>query len=415
VVFRRNSIVQVVAIAVVCLLAFAAVEAGDVSKKWRVGLSAGFYNAQDEVESASANELFSINPCARTQSCPEGAETLIRYYRDPRSDSSVFGNLDINPGAIGTVSVQYGLKKLLVIEASVGYQKSDVGDVEVSVQLPGNPSLDPNIIPFNFVTRRVTVGELERIPIQLTALARFRPRASFNPYLGAGIGYTIIGFEPTSEFNQLSMNMDASRGRQMRVTAAFAVTGSSGESLLTDGLPQIDLQGATVEARDTFEWHLAGGAEFTLKKRWSLFLDVRWVDASRSFAVGFNGEKELGNSLPNYTLYDDSPIVDGRYGPNDVGACTKDTTGATDQNGNPVNCTGGGLIDYGRLIVRVADEAPPTTDCSDPTDLASTQCILEFVFEPDGEVDPGQYYVAGGEVDYDGFSMQFGARFTFGK
>ena len=55
-----------------------------------------------------------------------------------------------------------------------------------------------------------TVGELERVPIQITALARFRPRASFNPYFGAGIGYSILGFDPDPAFDELSLNMDQS-------------------------------------------------------------------------------------------------------------------------------------------------------------------------------------------------------------
>jgi hypothetical protein len=170
-----------------------------------------------------------------------------------------------------------------------------------------------------------------------------------------------------------------------------------------------------VDAQDTFEWHLAGGAELTIKRRWSLFLDVRWVAASKQFRIGFNGETELGNSLPNYVPFDDTALANDRYGPSEVGSCSKDTSGGFDANGQPVVCSGGGLIDYGYLAVVRADEAPPSTDCTDPSDIATTQCVFDFVFEPDGEPDPGQYYVQGGSVKYDGFSLQIGARFTFGK
>jgi opacity protein-like surface antigen len=398
------------------LFAFAAVHADDVEKKWRVGLAIGGYNAQNEFESASANEMFTLNPCIRTLSCPAGAESVIRAFRDPRDDSAVFGSLDVNPAVIGTLSAQYGISKIFLIEGSVGYQRGDVGDVEISVQLPGNPSVDPTILPFNFITTRVPVGELERVPIQLTAIARFRPRATFNPYIGAGLGYSIIGFDTDASLNEISLNMDSSRGRQLRLTPFFATTGSQDESLLGDGLPQLDLEGAEIDARDTFEWHLAGGAELTIKKRWSLFIDLRWVDASRSFRVGFNGTDELGNSLPSFVPYDDdSAITDARYGPSQVGSCSKDASGAFDQNGQPVLCGGGGLIDYGYLVVIPADEAPPTTDCTSSSDISSSQCVIDFVFEPDGVPDPGQYYVSGGAVDYDGFALQFGARFTFGK
>jgi opacity protein-like surface antigen len=414
-VFRRNPTIRTIATALTVLAAVTAVQADDVSKKWRVGLAVGGYNAQDEIESASANEMFTINTCARTLSCPAGAELVIRAFRDPRDDSQVFGNLDVNPAALGTLSVQYGVNKIFMVEGSVGYQKGDVGDIEVSAQLPGAGAEEPSINPFNFQTRRITAGELEVVPIQLTAIARFRPRATFNPYVGAGIGYSIIGFDINNALDDLSRNMDGSRGRQLRLTPFFATTGSADEGLQRDNLPQLDLQGATVDARDTFEWHVAGGAELTIKKRWSLFLDIRWVDASRSLEIGFNNSDELGNSVPNFAPYDDSAVANERYGPSEVGNCGKDSSGNVDHNGNPVVCVGGGLIDFGYLTVVPADEAPPNTDCTDPNDISSALCVLEFVFEPDGVPDPALYYAVGGSVDYDGFSAQFGARFTFGK
>jgi opacity protein-like surface antigen len=414
-VFRRNPTIHTFAIALTVVVAVTATQADDVSKKWRIGLAVGGFNADDEIESASANEMFTINECARTLSCSPGAELVIRAFRDPRNDSQVFGSLDVNPATVGTLSVQYGVSKIFVVEGSVGYQIGDVGDVEVAAQLPGAGSEEPAIIPFNFQTQRVTVGELERVPIRITALARFRPRATFNPYVGAGIGYSIIGFDVTGGLDEISQNMDASRGRQLRLTPFFATTGSSDEGLQRDNVPQLDLQGATIDARDTFEWHIGGGAELTIKKRWSLFLDLRWVDASRSFSIGFNNSDELGNSVPNFAPFDDSPVANERYGPSEVGNCGKDASGNLDHNGNPVLCTGGGLIDFGHLIVIPADEAPPSTDCTDPNDISSAQCVLEFVFEPDGVPDPGLYYAVGGSVDYDGLSAQFGARFTFGK
>ena len=411
----RNRIVNVLALALVVVAALGPISAETVEKKWRVSISAGGFNSQDEVESAAANEMFTLNDCVQTLSCPEGEELVIRAFRDPRDDSQVFGSLDINPATIGTAHVQYGVNKIFIIEGSIGYQVGDVGDVEVSAQLPGNAPIDNTIIPHLFVVRRISVGELERVPIQISGLFRFRPRATFNPYFGGGIGYSIVGFETSSEFDQLSVNMDASRGVQLRLQPFFATEGAAGDSFLNDGLPQIDLTGASIDAKDTFEWHLAGGAEITFKRRWSAFLDIRWIDASRSVEVGFNGSDELGNSLPSFAPFDSSPIANERYGPNGVGFCSKNATGALDQNGNPVTCAGGGLVDYGRLVVVPADEAPVGQTCTDVSDITSANCVLDFVFEPDGVPDAGQYYAQGGSFDYDGFSMQVGIRFTFGN
>lgn len=401
--------------AVLLVLAPGATQGGDVEKKWRVGLAIGGYNPNSEVESASANEMFTLNPCIRSLTCEPGAEQVVRGFRDPRSDAGAFGKLDMQGAPLGTLSVQYGITKTFIVEASVGYEKADVGDVEVAAQLPGLPSSDPEQIPFNFQLVRLPVGEIERVPIQLSGLYRFRPRATFNPYVGAGIGYSIIGFDVDPAFDELSRNMDASRGTQMRVGPFFAFGSLTGQGLSTDGLPALDLSGATVDARDTFEWHLALGADITIKKRWSAFVDVRWVDASRELAIGFNGGDELGASVPDFSPYDDTPMANGRYGPNAIGSCAPDNTGGHDQNGQAVRCTGGGLLDLGHLTLVPSDTAPPNTDCvNNIADIQSSNCQLRFVRdEGDGVNDPGQYYAQGGDVQYDGWSAQFGVRFTF--
>ena len=414
---RRRGIVRWGVLALVVWAAGNVGRAEDVQKKWRFSVAAGGFNSQDEVESASANIMSTLNTCIRTLSCAPGADTIVQAFRDPRNDSQVFGSLDINPAAIGTLAVQYGVTKFFLVEGSVGYQKGDVGDVEVSVQLPGNGPIDPNLIPFNFVSQRVPVGQLERVPIQLSALARFRPRATFNPYLGAGIGYSIIGLEVDPALDSVSLNMDGSRGSQMRLEPFFINGLAGGEALLTDGMPQLDLAGATIEAHDSFEWHLAGGAEITFKRRWAAFLDLRWVDFSRSLSVGFNNSDELGNSIPAFQPYNDSPLVAERYGPSNIGSCSKNPSGPVDAQGNltvPVVCTGGGLLDLGRVVVIPSSEAPGSTNCLQPSENGSSNCVLDFILEPDGISDPGMYYAQGGTVDYDGFQLQLGIRFSFG-
>ena len=45
---------------------------------------------------------------------------------------SAFGALDVRAGTLGTLAVQYALTKTFLVEATVGYQKSDVGDIEIA-------------------------------------------------------------------------------------------------------------------------------------------------------------------------------------------------------------------------------------------------------------------------------------------
>ena len=340
--------------------------AEDVEKKFRISVSAGMYNVQDEVRSDSANNLVLLAPDLEV-------ETL---YRDPRNDSAVFGTLEVQPGAIGSVQAQYAVTKVFLVEALVGYQKTDVGDVEVQSQFLG---IDiPDIERVRFTSYRIPVGEIEQVPIQLTFLGRFRPRATLNPFFGVGFGYTFHGFEPASEFDELSTTMDSLRGGQSRVSPDFP-----GDISLSNPSSFFDLSGATVNVSDTWEWHVAGGMEYTFKRKWAAFFDMRYSFAARSLEVGFNGGTDLGIAVPNYTTF--SGTVTELFG--------------------PIQILSGGLIDGGRFVPLPGQ--PANTDCT------TNPAACEFVLEPDGVKDPGYYYAQGGKVKYDAFSLQVGVRYTF--
>lgn len=366
---------RVFALVVFAAGAWSLAAAEDVEKKFRVGLAVGGFNNIDEIESDAGNVLTLV----------DDQQNFEDVFVDPRDDSSVFGKLDIQAGSIATVYGQYAVNKIFIVEASVGYQKTDVGDVEVQAQFDRVDISD--LERFNFQTYRIPVGEMERVPIQLTALARFRPRATFNPYLGAGIGYTVVGFEPDDEFDQLSVNLDNSRGGQMRLTSALF----GSPALVSPPREQItDLTGAEVDARDTFEWHVAGGAELTFKRKWVAFLDLRWTFGSRAMEIRFNGDDYLGVPVPQVTDYVNSVVGQTTYG--------------------AVRITEGGLIDGGSVQLRPVQGSPPGVNCeTDPDD-----CELYFdLTQPDGVPDPGRYYVQGGAVDYGGVSLQIGVRYTF--
>lgn len=411
------------------VLALAAVDAPrgeSIEKKWRLSGALGGYNARDEVNSNAANFLLVYDREAFETG--EG-NVIFARYRDPRNDSAAFGALDVNASSLTTVALQFAPTKVFVIEGSLGYQKADIGNIEVSAEFFGAQPLIDNV-DFAFQTYHVNAGELERVPLQLTTLARFRPRASFNPYLGIGIGYSIIGFEPSSDLNRLSTLIDGSTGQDCAVSDDFFTPNATQSCTGTAR----GLEGARVEARDSFEWNLAVGAEINLKKKWSAFLDVRWVDASRDILVGFDGGLELGRSVPQFTDFNTSPIAMQSYG--------------------AVQIASGGLWDGG-IAAFVPDESIPLDstgdadmdgefDCVDPLNplcfdfcaVNFTQCEVKFFDSPgtgrtlvdistgqtfvddepgvgDGRNDPGRYYVQGGRFSYDGIALQLGLRYTF--
>jgi len=398
---RRSVLRNVLAAGLLFTIA-ATAQAEDVATKWRLSLAVGAYDGVHGIESPAANELRLFN---------ESLDQVARWD-DPRNDSNAFGVLDLKSGPLVTFGVQYAVTKIFIIEGSVGYSKADLGDVALDVQFAGNTS-SVDQITFNFDSFRISAGEVERVPFQLTALARFRPRAKFHPYFGAGIGYSVNGYTPSDEFNTLSLNMDSAAGELQRLLPASdsstpAIVSIPGEKLQ-------DLDGAFVNVSDTFEWHLAAGAELMLKRKWSIYGDIRWIDASRDISVGLNGSDELGNSVPNFNDFANSPI--GREFLLGNGA-------------GPVQIVSSGLIDAGQRIAVPLQGIPLNHECvGDRDPLCETlffydQSVLNKEpnytdpripddFEPNGELDPGQYYTQGGTFSTDGFSFQIGVRYTF--
>jgi hypothetical protein len=287
----------------------------------------------------------------------------------------------LKPAASGTIFAQYALTKVLIVEASIGYAKQDMGEAELQVQF--DATTVPEYQPFLFSVFRFPVGEVERIPIQFTALARLRPRSSFNPYVGVGVGYTFNGFSVAPEFDALSVRLDGSFGALARVTAAT----QGNPTFVSPGQSAVrDLQGATVRVEDTFELHTAYGFEYAFKRKWAMIMDARWTLSSKTVRVGFDGGLNLGVPVPELVDYIDSEAATSAYG--------------------GIRIFDGGLVDGGALVPNEGES--PTHDCV----ADSSRCFFDSTAR-DGIPDPGIYYIQGGEFDYGGVSVQIGMRYTF--
>jgi len=361
----------VAALAAVAFLSISSVSAVDVEKKWRLSLQAGGYNTADSVPSDAANVLTVL----------DFDDELLAVLPDPRSDDAAFGEFGLMPATRAMLAVQYAFSKIFVLEGAVGYQRGDVGDIEVQhasplqVEVRGRDQFDWN-------ARRIRAGVMEQIPIQLTAIARFRPRANFNPFLGAGVGYTIVGFTIDDELDALSSRIDQVRGQ-------FVPLGATGQ-FGTPG-PEQDLTGARIDARDTFEWHVASGAEYSFGRRWAVFADIRYTFASREFELTFNGADGIGVSVPNTIVRNGEPIS------NPAGF-------------GPVQISDTGIVDFG--TIKPLDNSVPQAEWSSYCTATPELCFFDTA-DLDGQLDPGYYYVQGGRIKYGGWSAAVGVRFTF--
>lgn len=342
--------------------------AEEIENKWRIGFSIGGTSTTDQAQSPSAN--------VRTLFGTDGK--FFNFIEDPRNDSAAFSNFGIESGLGAQLLASYALTRNWYVEASVGYRQASVGNVEVQAEFSNAPI--PNLQDFGFRIFNLDAGTLKQTPVQFTAGYRFRPKASFNPYICAGVGYVFNSYTPSDEINQLSVNLESSLGGFARLTGF----GNGGEAFLQPTGFQ-SLSGVTVEAGDTPEYHFGGGVEISFKHKWSVFIDARYAVYSGQFQVHVNGSNQLGISVPA----DQVVITEGgALGP--FGAYLIPT---------------GGLIDGGSLVPIIT--APPGTNCT------ISPFLCELTGPPDGVPDPGYYYVHAGSIRWDGATLQIGIKYTF--
>lgn len=366
-------------LAIACLALVASIGAAhaqpeDVAKRWRLGFSIGGSSTQSEIESDSANILRFFSPEGRPQ----------LQFIDPRPDASRSNTLAIRPGPIANLSGQYAFTRMFVLEGSVGYSNADVGNVEVHAQFDLPDSLDS--IGFQFEPFLLPAGDVEIIPLQLSAMARFRSEKRFAPYVGGGIGYQLVDFKPSSELQTLSTNLESSLGTQ-----SYMIPGSPEEQpnpiiFVAPTAPARRLEGASVDLPDSLTWHVLLGADFSIGQRWIAFVDLRFTWSSETATIAFNGEEDLGVAVPDREVLVGAPEQSMTYG--------------------PILITEGGLIDGGQRRPRPTQ--PPDTDCSlDPFKCTFDRSSL------DGVPDNGFYYINGGTFDYSAFQFSAGVRYTF--
>lgn len=367
---RTGSIMLLVA-AAFCSHAVAQEEEG---RRFRIGFVLGGVNSRDEVRSDSANTLL----------VEDARREPLDFLRDPRNDSGAVGDLKIQPGIRAAVTGTYLIDDRWSVEASAGYQDARVGDVEVQAQFQGDEPISQNF-PFNFRIFRFRAGDLTQVPVDVSVFARFRPRAAVRPYLGAGLGYMFVGFDPSRELNQLSTTIDSANGTSTVLQGP--PFGTKSLEPIGDSEP---LSGATVHAPDTPYWLLSGGIDWAFKRKWSFFADIRYLKTSREFRLQFSGSDSLGVSVPLGVMTVPGSTAPGSY---PYGAVFIQE----------------GLLDAGGLYVRTVSSGGQ--EVFTPCAIGTPEC--KFYPVPDGANDPGFYYVQGGSVRYDQMSVQFGVRYAF--
>jgi outer membrane protein W len=303
----------------------------------------------------------------------------VALIADPRNDSAAADTFGLKTQLEGTLSASYAFSRLWYVEASVGYRSGTVGKVMAQAQFVGVPNITGQ--PFNFAIFNYDAGTISQVPVELTAGIRFRPKAAFNPYLCAGVGYTFVSFTPSDDLNHLSLNLDQSAGGFARLS------GSGNGEQLESAAVVTNLTGIKVDVPDAPEWHIGGGFEYSIHSKWAIYLDARYYTYSGKFGMTINGANSgLGVAVPNDSIFLTDPANFQQFG--------------------AVQVTTGGLIDGGSFVPN--DPAAPPGFCA-----AHNNLNCSFTGPPDGIPDLGMYYVQAGSVRYNGFSLQLGVKFTF--
>jgi outer membrane protein len=132
----------------------------------------------------------------------------------------------------------------LSLEFTVGYAKTDINAEALGVSLE--------------------FGEFKQVPLLLTGrLHWWSSDSKFTFYGGGGIGYYLNDFEVSS--------------------------------LFASGIPSLGVPGLSVDADDSFGFHLAVGLEYFVAQNWAFNLDLKyiWNEADiTTTATGFSPEKD---------------------------------------------------------------------------------------------------------------------------
>lgn len=347
---------------------------GQEASKFRIGFFLGGTRTEAEIDSEAGHILAVEDPFRNS----------IEGLADPRNDTAALGALDFGYAVRGALSGEYRFSDRWSVELSAGYQRADVGNVEMQVQFEGLP--EDREFQFQFDIFGIPAGTVEQVPLELGLLARFRPKAAVRPYVGFGFGYMWVGFDPSDALNELSARLDSSRG----IDQEFQ--GGQRSRFLADAGPERSLRGAAIDAPDTWTWHMSSGLEWAFRRNWSLVTDVRYVGANKKFRIGFDGSLSLGRSVPDglLTLPTGRPPDAYPYG--------------------AVRITDGGLLDAGGLYVLGVDQN--NQEVYTPCTVAGFEGC-QFYPVPDGVLDQGQYYVQGGEIRYTYLGVQIGLKYTF--
>lgn len=336
-------------------MSVSAPRAEDTKGKWQFGFGLSYFSTTDYIRS-------NADIAVSEKVVGEGGVLLPSVQSvDARPDINILNEPSINDDFKVDVNASYGLTRWLAFELSAGYLKSSVGNIEYystdqTKGLAGSPASSPNSncgpnlnktcytytanVPFNVRTNSfLPVGTVTEIPVQLSAIARFRPESPLGPYLGLGVGYIFTDLKTEAPFREKAQEIDSKF-----VTSAdkgdFTTEGGR-SSNCGPNFDQVCVEFSpgpiTANVKDAFQWHAVGGIDYFVNERFSFYVDARYVWTSGAVDIRTDGFPQV-----QLTIVDEGQLLLLRRGSDSQPYLWEDT-GVRGTPGGPVYGAGDSL------------------------------------------------------------------------
>lgn len=453
----RRSLLLGLAFTFVALAAATPAHAEDVKGKWYFGGRLGYLSTTDDIRS---NATIIIGPLGddgvpftgdpnEEQSCVGNASNT---YCDPRPDDLLARETAIEETFKLDLDGGYGLTSWLSLQLDVSYFKGSVGPIDTFLRdhfpcdnssIPGQCISDNAAILTAFKDRELDIptdaGEITEIPVSLSAVARFRKDSPLNPYVAVGFGYIFADMDVSQDVADLNQRIHDMHIRGIANEFDKNLIKDQDQILAPAG--KVPFRNALrVEANNSYEWHLAAGAEYFLNDKFSLVFDARYIFADEYLELDLNGEDQINLVIFSEEVYRDDGttryFVNKGEGPNTlcedvnyqgigcdpydrpqgqfVNPAARDWMAAL----NPTVCDPG--LPPAQYQACISDEnnwgQPQTCPRTGDFDRDGTidKCWGNVSADDSGIVDPrGDFIVQGGRINLSGFAASVGIRFHF--
>jgi len=396
--------------------------------RWTIGFGGGILSTFDDIRSNAA--VVDLVPLNREGDISDDDTK----NPDVRQDDLLGRETSAEEVQTFNFAVAYGLTPWLSLQVDLGYYEGNVSNLDtfriyrtfIDDNHDNELDPDPRGTPFHDISVPINVGQLEQIPVTVSAMFRFRQDSPFNPILGLGVGWVFTDLRESQAFNDL--NDEILRGLQRtRLSSGVAsnqqfVTDVHGNQLVnsscvlpanrldTEGqactLGMAELEGVLQELRDL------AAADPENADLYRMVMDEKRSEYAAAINAAF---------IPTRPLV--TAEVDDGF--------SYQLTGGAEYHFNDswsVYMVGRYLATKADLRVRITDNGnlftarptDPGIETVQPVTFNLKEALIEYNAE--GNPDPAlnsslstedEVYVQGGDINLTSFSLIFGLRYTF--